>query len=621
MTDHLFLFTIGPVQSFIAQARKTHDLYAGSAMLSELCNVGMQEFKELMNSSFTDDLFISPVFKAGRIPNRFLATIPDSYTGRLDKIGGDVANTVREHFAREWTKGIDSKIKNVTWFNGQVDNFLELEWLVIPFESSYAETYRHIESTMGSVKSVRRFVQLQGGAGEAGRKCSIDGERNIVVYRRSQTDDQARLHRKLHLEESRNEVYVVAGDDESRVKIWELQQGEGLSAVSFVKRKYAMEKGLREFPSTAAVCLYHLVENVAVKGMPEFQTLKNYINGFQAEGAHWDEQLLYKENINKQYFQKYLFCRKGDGTIDSRLQKFRDHYDEFMKAKEALEKKNNTYLPFTKYYALMQFDGDYMGDWLSGTKFRTGFDLLAFHRKLTKAIHEFAEEAEEHLVPPRGKVVYAGGEDFMAFINLHELGAVVGALVEMYDKKLNTELLQTGEIVSWLNNPKDRFSFSAGIIIAHYKEPLTEVVHRAGEIEKEAKRNGRSGFALSAVKHSGSVVQCAYHWNDDAWKMMQEIVKAIETDFSSTWIRELMRMLHRFDFDPPEVMVPLETERLIARACRLGHNDPNRKKGITELTETVARIYSTAHSGDARQRHRNFAGMLEMCDFIHRKKQ
>jgi len=34
--QYLFLFTIGPVQSFIAQARKTRDLYAGSAILGEI---------------------------------------------------------------------------------------------------------------------------------------------------------------------------------------------------------------------------------------------------------------------------------------------------------------------------------------------------------------------------------------------------------------------------------------------------------------------------------------------------------------------------------------------------------------------------------------------------------
>lgn len=35
-SSYLFLFTIGPVQSFIAQARKTRDLYAGSKILGGL---------------------------------------------------------------------------------------------------------------------------------------------------------------------------------------------------------------------------------------------------------------------------------------------------------------------------------------------------------------------------------------------------------------------------------------------------------------------------------------------------------------------------------------------------------------------------------------------------------
>ncbi|NPA53826.1 MAG: hypothetical protein GXO21_04085 [Aquificae bacterium] len=34
--EYLFIFTITPVQSFIAQARKTRDLHAGSRILSEL---------------------------------------------------------------------------------------------------------------------------------------------------------------------------------------------------------------------------------------------------------------------------------------------------------------------------------------------------------------------------------------------------------------------------------------------------------------------------------------------------------------------------------------------------------------------------------------------------------
>ena len=47
MNNHLFLFTIGPVQRFIALARKTQDLYAGSYLLSHLCRIGGKKAEEL----------------------------------------------------------------------------------------------------------------------------------------------------------------------------------------------------------------------------------------------------------------------------------------------------------------------------------------------------------------------------------------------------------------------------------------------------------------------------------------------------------------------------------------------------------------------------------------------
>src|SRR5579883_270591 len=36
MSEHLLLVTVGPVQEFIAQARRTRDLWYGSHLLSEL---------------------------------------------------------------------------------------------------------------------------------------------------------------------------------------------------------------------------------------------------------------------------------------------------------------------------------------------------------------------------------------------------------------------------------------------------------------------------------------------------------------------------------------------------------------------------------------------------------
>ena len=66
-TQHLLLFTISPVQSFIAQARKTGDLYAGSLILSDLINFAINKANEL-NPSFE---LIFPNKDLASKPNRF----------------------------------------------------------------------------------------------------------------------------------------------------------------------------------------------------------------------------------------------------------------------------------------------------------------------------------------------------------------------------------------------------------------------------------------------------------------------------------------------------------------------------------------------------------------------
>lgn len=42
MTDRTFHFTLGPVQGFAAQARRTRDFWAGSFLLSWLAGAAMQ---------------------------------------------------------------------------------------------------------------------------------------------------------------------------------------------------------------------------------------------------------------------------------------------------------------------------------------------------------------------------------------------------------------------------------------------------------------------------------------------------------------------------------------------------------------------------------------------------
>lgn len=67
---HLLLFTITPVQSFIAEARKVSDLAAGSQLLSQLISDAMQYLIDRNISSEDDIIFPSRTIDSK--PNRFL---------------------------------------------------------------------------------------------------------------------------------------------------------------------------------------------------------------------------------------------------------------------------------------------------------------------------------------------------------------------------------------------------------------------------------------------------------------------------------------------------------------------------------------------------------------------
>lgn len=79
-------FTIGPVQSFVAQSRRTRDLWASSYPLSHLADVAMQSveqargkiilpYRELQEGTEKRDSTTSVQY--GRWPNRFVAIVND----------------------------------------------------------------------------------------------------------------------------------------------------------------------------------------------------------------------------------------------------------------------------------------------------------------------------------------------------------------------------------------------------------------------------------------------------------------------------------------------------------------------------------------------------------------
>ena len=88
---YLFIFTIGPVQSFIAQARKTQDLYAGSYLLSYLTDHAIDKLK--LKATSCEIIFPYEHLKSK--PSRFTASIE---TEDVKRLGNELKQCVMDEF-------------------------------------------------------------------------------------------------------------------------------------------------------------------------------------------------------------------------------------------------------------------------------------------------------------------------------------------------------------------------------------------------------------------------------------------------------------------------------------------------------------------------------------------
>ncbi|MEJ5305701.1 MAG: type III-B CRISPR-associated protein Cas10/Cmr2 [Ignavibacteria bacterium] len=538
MNNYLFLFTISPVQSFIAQARKTRDLYNSSRILSDLIEFAISQInpKEIIFPFFdkqTND-------KEKSYPNRFIAILEGNDDQDVKNLGHKFKNQILKKFEEFSINAVkEAKIykeKLPANFYNQIKNHLLIHWVALPFsDEQYKKRYKEIESLLGAIKNVREFEQVE----ETGRKCSICGERNMIFCQKgNKSKFQLKPNWKLL---STQEKITIEDFNNSIIEVnYPFDSSEGLCAVCFTKRFYLIE----EFPSTAHIALKHLDSNEKTKKQIDY--MKNIFDDY------FDYQLLYEENLKKAYFKKQNIQVKlleEAKPIQAQLKK--------------IAKEEN--LKITPYYSVVMFDGDSMGKWLSGSNLREDVNLLDFHKKLTQLLNEFAYETRNIVTEEKGKVVYAGGEDFLAFINLNYLFDVLRELRIKFDDIINNG-------ISEFKNENKNLTFSAGIIIAHYKWPLSEVLSWARKLEKEAKDidDDKNAFAIAVMKHSGEINKAILKWGMNGTENIDTLAN-ITYDlsheiFSNSFINQLSKEFYGLTLRSE--ILKTELERLLIRSFK-----------------------------------------------------
>ncbi|MDW8345847.1 MAG: type III-B CRISPR-associated protein Cas10/Cmr2 [Bacteroidia bacterium] len=566
---YIFLFTLGPVQSFIAQARKTADFYAGSRMLSDLVDTAIKVFQTHTGKV----IFPNPENKAK--PNRFLGII-ENHTD-LRKLGQDIEHAVREKFRIMAEKALENaKItQKPAGFDGQIENQLEIFWLFEPVEGdNFRQAYQNIEKNMGGIKNVRPFKQIF----ERGRKCSVDGEKNALFYRKKE-------NRQFPAHLNRDAVEVQNISDVLFAK------GEALSAVSLVKRFYYRDIS---FPSTAGIATLNAAQQL--NELPEFNTYKSLF------GGEWDERFLYEENLTEKEIPQ------------DKLNEAKKQYAELSKALS----KNN--IKLYKYYALLVFDGDRMGKILSGAYLDTSRNLQEYQKHLSQLLGNYAKRATDIVKSAGyGQAIYAGGDDFVGFINLEHLFEALKTLRKSFETEVNQALQKQYPLVE--DNRPVNFTFSAGVCIAHYKTPLGVVIKTAKKMEDKAKNEGnRNALGIAVLKRSGEQHETVLKWEKDTGNItrMQEITQALQNDFSDTWIKNTEQEFALMTDQNNEIQSNIleifkyELKRLLGRSS-LGCNKNDKNKVNNLYDELYLLFCSLGYDFE------KFIQMLHICQFINRK--
>lgn len=536
--QYMLFFSLGPVQPFIEQARKTRDLWGGSLLLSKIMEAAMAG----INAQF-----IFPA-KRGVVADQESGAIPDipnKYIAIFDS-AEQASKTVEqsiEQIEQYWWKTCDAVWREIIedhddeetrtiWRrqtgidpkNSQspisLDNLFEVYWVIVPRDgSSYGDWYKKTEETLAARKRLRDFKALD----EHGEKSSVSGLREA-------------LHREQANFKAIQEFWKeIALRKKKRLSPKDINQEgrERLDALDTIKRFAMRARATVEspFPSTSSIATASFVERLldATPGLTELQAWLKITDELSDQNSA-DTPYLEKKAERKQndpYMQ--ILRRDGDLYFPETFAQghLKDSYNvrDETKAKVLIEQGNKALKNLlqtvtdtlkiprpTPYYAAMQMDGDRMGILLSGV--RGGEEHTAISQALSHFSRITAVDLVEKQYPAR--LVYAGGDDVLAFAPLtrskneqnenqpQHVFELLQKLQEEYCREVREALRQR-------NPPK--VSSSASVVIAHHYTPLSYVLHTTREAEKIAKsRYDRNALVVTLIRRSGEQTRVGCHW-------------------------------------------------------------------------------------------------------------
>ncbi len=383
----------------------------------------------------------------------------------------------------------------------------------------YGTSHSLVQGVLAAEKSKKTACREE----EPGEKCQLCGQLE-VLHTEDCSEKPARVYKK-HYED----VWSLINADPDGTDI---KENERLCSVCMIKRFLPQVLGNKKNEDHLLYCVFK--DNDSFPSTSEM-ALHNYFE---------------RENIKNSEKQKSLAT---DIYVNGRdIGKNRD-----------------------KYYAILMMDGDKMGDLINGktigaswksimhpemrrkleknNKFddvvNTGWKKLmeknirsiipAVHASISESLGDFAIYGVAKIVKKYdGRLIYAGGDDVAAVMPVDTVLKAAQEIRKYYTQAFRsikpdgtTDMESIGEDVpgklsAGLGNA-ERISISAGILICHHKEALSQMIERVHTLLDEKAKNecGRNACAIELKKRSGGSRYIAAKWDDPAWGAFEALSK------------------------------------------------------------------------------------------------
>lgn len=553
----LMTWSIGPVQGFIAQARRTADLWGGSMILSQLAGAAAVEIcKELGPWAFAFPSmrgqpaiaewllankicqpFSEEIRHIAALPNRFSVLVPGAGIYALTLALEEAVN-------REWKVIVESAINYIQKIHfevvpevieRQLRSQFNISWSAVKFEGDYKVINESAAKTFNAMRSGRPFNQII----EDGVKCSLCGERTSL-------NNGGEQDKKLWIELGNvdKKGFFRKSTKKAGASL------ERLCAVCLAKRAYPLrfsDGDAHSFPSTHEISLGNF-RSLLAQVISDDTALQKKYDEFRKALIDADENNLLDEpalgsiqrsevpaerGINATWFLRELPDNNG---LDEKREDFKEQLKLF-KVKYP-----------TGYYAILLMDGDRVGRLLTGEgKKNVG---LEYHSSFSSNLNAFAlEDVPKAIASSGGYLVYAGGDDVLAFLPASKVLTCCCTIAEYYRERMSRFDI----------DDKNKATISAAILFPHALSPVGPLLNEAHRLLDEFAKHklGRDALAFRVMQRNGTRCEGGFkfpvsHTSEghlDWLAEIENVIKMLGTELGSTKLNSIVGIARELKLD------------------------------------------------------------------------